>query len=143
MEQAVLANAAGLSLPTIKRLETTLGPISANTATEDALRKAFSEAGIVFIDADDEGVGVRLRGSGHPLKIRERVDARLAACQADGISPIEIRLQIVEATIFAKSLGLDDPPKTYEGVPVAVDVYRTSQLRGNRPGVPDRVSMPI
>lgn len=143
MEQSVLAEASGLSLPTIKRLEMTYGPISANTATEEAIRRAFGEAGVVFIDADDEGPGVRLRGSGHPLKIRERVDAQLAALAAEGVRPVEIRLSIVEATIFARSLGLDDCPRSYEGVPVAVDPFRASLLRGTRPGVPSRVSMPI
>ena len=143
MEQAVLAEASGVSLPTIKRLETTYGPISANTATEDAIRRAFSEAGVVFIDADEEGPGVRLRGSGHPLKIRERVDSQLAAFAAEGVHAVEIRLNVVEATIFARSLGLDDCPRSYEGIPVAVDPFRASLLRGARPGVASRVSTPV
>ncbi len=145
MDQAVLAEAAGLSLPTVKRLEATFGPISANTSTEEALRQAFSEAGVVFIDAadDDQGPGVRLRGSGHPMKIRERVNARLATFRDQGVRPVEIRLHVVEAAIFARSLGLDDPPRSYEGIPVAVDPYRTSVLRGTNPGRANRVSIPL
>lgn len=143
MDQTVLAQASGVSLPTIKRLEATPGPISANTATEEAIRAALSEAGIVFIDADDAGAGVRLRGAGHPLKIRARVDDGLARFHQEGVNPVEIRLQMVEATIFARQLGLDDCPKTYEGIPVAVDPYRASHLRGGRPGVATRVSLPI
>jgi hypothetical protein len=61
MEQGTLAEASGLSLPTIKRLEGQVGAISANTSTEAALRAAFTKAGVVFIDENGEGPGVRLR----------------------------------------------------------------------------------
>lgn len=60
VDQAALAAASGLSLPTIKRLEKTVGPISANTKTEAAIRRAFEELGVIFLDADALGVGVRL-----------------------------------------------------------------------------------
>ena len=43
-------------------------------------------------------------------------------------------LQVVEATIFARAQGVDVCPKIYEGVPVAVDPFRASVLRGRRPG---------
>lgn len=143
MDQAVLAQASGISLPTIKRLESMLGPISANTATEVAIRTALSDAGVAFIDADTEGAGVRIRGSGQPLKIRERIDRGLQQFLDDGVEPVEIRLQVVEATIFARAQGVDVCPKIYEGVPVAVDPFRASVLRGRRPGVASRVSMQI
>ena len=61
MEQSALASASGVSLPTIKRLEAIEGPISANTTTESALRKAFDQAGAILIDENGEGPGVRLR----------------------------------------------------------------------------------
>ena len=61
MEQAALAAAAGVSLPTVKRLEAMQGPISANTSTEAALRRALGEAGVIFLDENGEGPGVRLR----------------------------------------------------------------------------------
>ena len=64
LEQTMLAAASGVSLPTIKRLEKMVGPISANTRTEAALRRAFSEAGVLFIDENGEGPGVRLRKAG-------------------------------------------------------------------------------
>lgn len=60
LEQAGLAQASGLSLPTIKRLEKMVGPISANTSTEAAIRRAFDGLGVIFLDADTLGVGVRL-----------------------------------------------------------------------------------
>ena len=61
IEQSGLAIASGVSLPTIKRLEQIIGPISANTKTEAALRQAFGAAGVIFIDENGEGPGVRLR----------------------------------------------------------------------------------
>ncbi len=61
MEQAALAAAADLSVPTIKRLEKMAGPISANTGTEAAIRAAFAAVGVIFLDADSQGPGVRLR----------------------------------------------------------------------------------
>ncbi len=61
MDQSTLAIASGVSLPTVKRLEGVSGPISANTSTEAAIRKAFGNAGIIFIDENGEGPGVRLR----------------------------------------------------------------------------------
>lgn len=61
MEQLELAQRADLSIATVKRLEGIVGPISANTSTEAAIRRAFSEAGVLFIDENGEGPGVRLR----------------------------------------------------------------------------------
>lgn len=61
IEQKQLAEMAGISFDTVKRLEMIRGPISANTATEAAIRRAFSEAGVLFIDENGEGPGVRLR----------------------------------------------------------------------------------
>jgi transcriptional regulator with XRE-family HTH domain len=61
MEQTELAAKADLSIATVKRLEGIVGPISANTTTEAAIRRAFSEAGVLFIDENGEGPGVRLR----------------------------------------------------------------------------------
>ena len=61
MEQAKLAELSGLSLPTIKRLEAAVGPIAANTSTEAALRKALGDAGVILIDENGDGAGVRLK----------------------------------------------------------------------------------
>ncbi|MGA0601764.1 helix-turn-helix domain-containing protein [Caulobacter sp. KR2-114] len=63
LEQTDLAERAELSLATIKRLERIKGPIGANTATEAAIRKALSGAGVILIDENGEGPGVRLRKS--------------------------------------------------------------------------------
>ena len=61
MEMKAVAEAAGLSVDTVKRLEMFRGPISANTNTEAALRRAFRDVGVIFIDENGEGYGVRLR----------------------------------------------------------------------------------
>ena len=60
IEQSALAAASGISLATIKRLEKVVGPISANTRTEAALRRALGDS-VIFIDENGEGPGVRLR----------------------------------------------------------------------------------
>jgi transcriptional regulator with XRE-family HTH domain len=61
LEQAHLAKSAGISLETVKRLEKVRGSISANTGTEAAIRKAFMEIGVIFIDENGDGPGVRLK----------------------------------------------------------------------------------
>ena len=61
MEQRHLADAAGVSAQTIKRLEGTAGEINANTTTLAAIRRALNEAGVIFVDENGEGPGVRLR----------------------------------------------------------------------------------
>ena len=63
MEQTALASASGISVETVKRLERAVGSISANTSTEAAIRRAFSDAGVIFLDENGEGPGVRLRKS--------------------------------------------------------------------------------
>ncbi len=61
MEQADLANKAGVSVDTIKRLERTVGPISANVATMAAIVDVLEAAGVEFIPENGGGPGVRLR----------------------------------------------------------------------------------
>lgn len=63
-EQKDLASASGVSLPTIKRLETKPGPVNAHGLTLQALRRALETAGILFIPENGGGPGVRLR---HPI----------------------------------------------------------------------------
>ena len=59
--QSDLADRAGISLPTIKRLEAGGNAVSGTTRTNARVRAAAEEAGIVFIEDDaDGGRGVRL-----------------------------------------------------------------------------------
>ncbi len=61
IEQGDLATRAGVSVDTIKRLERIAGPVSANTMTVDAIRRALEAAGVEFIPENGGGAGVRLR----------------------------------------------------------------------------------
>lgn len=59
---AQLAEAAGVSLQTIRRMESELGPGRSSAANVDAVRRALEQAGAVFVEADDTiGPGVRLK----------------------------------------------------------------------------------
>lgn len=63
-EQKDLARESKVSLPTITRLELTPGPIGGWERTAEAIRKAFEDAGVEFLEANGAGEGVRfMRGS--------------------------------------------------------------------------------
>ena len=64
--QTELANRAGLSLPTVKRLETGVGPKVSNEA-RDRIQRALESGGVIFISENGGGPGVRLRRR-RPLK---------------------------------------------------------------------------
>jgi len=59
--QEDLAKAAKVSIPTVKRLEATDGPLGGRSETIDKLRGALEAAGIEFIPGNGRGPGVRLR----------------------------------------------------------------------------------
>ncbi len=59
--QTALAEAAGMSLPTVKRFETQTGA-KVSTDAIDAIQAALESAGIMFIASNGNGPGVRLRG---------------------------------------------------------------------------------
>ncbi len=56
-----LAEQAGLSWPTIQRMESTQGVPSGLSKNLVLVQRALERAGIIFIDEDDEGPGVRLK----------------------------------------------------------------------------------
>lgn len=60
--QAQLAEAAGLSVPTVKRAEgaATIRPSPEALAS---IRRALEEAGVIFLEENGGGPGVRLRKS--------------------------------------------------------------------------------
>ncbi len=60
-----LAGACGVSLPSIKRLETQRGEPAAQPRTVEAIRNALEAAGVIFIDQNGNGPGVRLKGPSH------------------------------------------------------------------------------
>jgi predicted transcriptional regulator len=59
-----LATAADVSVPTVKRLEALDGPLGGRGETAEKLVSAILSAGVVFIDENGGGPGVRLRTSG-------------------------------------------------------------------------------
>jgi predicted transcriptional regulator len=59
--QEELASAAGISLPTIKRLEAAEGWLGGRQTTAQKIKAALEKAGIQFIDENGGGPGVRLR----------------------------------------------------------------------------------
>jgi predicted transcriptional regulator len=59
--QTELAAAADVSIPTIKRLEATDGPLGGRSQTANKIRMALQAAGIEFIDENGGGPGVRLK----------------------------------------------------------------------------------
>jgi DNA-binding XRE family transcriptional regulator len=65
IEQSDLARASKVSVDTIKRLERTIGPVSANVATVNSVVQALESAGIEFIAENGRGPGVRLRKGNH------------------------------------------------------------------------------
>ena len=56
-----LANASKVGVATIRRVEVIEGEIPVASANEAALRKALEAAGVVFIDENGGGSGVRFR----------------------------------------------------------------------------------
>jgi transcriptional regulator with XRE-family HTH domain len=58
--QSKLAEEAGVSLPTVKRVETGTGP-RVSDRTRWKLQQALEAAGISFLEEDGQGVGVRFR----------------------------------------------------------------------------------
>ena len=60
--QSALAKASGLALSTIKRMEGERGPLRSSAENVLKVQQALEDAGVILIDADEEGPGVRLRG---------------------------------------------------------------------------------
>jgi transcriptional regulator with XRE-family HTH domain len=70
--QTELAVRAGLSLPTVRRVETETGPRVSDEAREK-LKHVLEVAGIAFLDENGGGAGVRFRKTAHArAKGRER-----------------------------------------------------------------------
>lgn len=59
--QLALAQASGVSYPTIARLEQANGELGGRKSTVNAIRSAFDDAGIIFIETNGgRGIGVCL-----------------------------------------------------------------------------------
>ena len=60
-EQRHLADATGLAIGTIRRMEASDGPVRGNAGNVWKVQRALEEAGVIFIDENGGGAGVRLR----------------------------------------------------------------------------------
>ncbi len=93
-DQSDLSDASGLSLPTVKRLEQLPGPLAAQARTVDAIVAAFSSAGVIFVEENGEGAGVRLKKKPPAIgEINEKIqalDEKIATIKVDGDPSPEI-----------------------------------------------------
>ena len=62
-EQRHLANATGLAIGTIRRMEASDGPVRGNAGNVWKVQRALEDAGVIFIDENGGGPGVRLKES--------------------------------------------------------------------------------
>ena len=60
LSQADVSKATKLSVPTIKRAESER-EVSVSPGAVAAIRKALEKAGVIFVDENGDGPGVRLR----------------------------------------------------------------------------------
>ena len=59
--QSRLAEASGLAVSTIKRMEGAGSTLKSSVENVLKVQQTLEAAGVIFIDEDDEGPGVRLR----------------------------------------------------------------------------------
>jgi predicted transcriptional regulator len=60
--QPQLVTVSGVSLPTIVRMESSVGPGRSSASNVDAVRQSLENAGVMFLSADEiGGPGVRLK----------------------------------------------------------------------------------
>ena len=59
--QTELAEASALALSTIRRMEVAGGTLKSSVENVLKVQQALEDAGVIFIDEDEEGPGVRLR----------------------------------------------------------------------------------
>ena len=60
-EQSHLANATGLAIGTIRRMEASDGPVRGNARNVWKVQRSLEEAGVIFINENGGGAGVRLK----------------------------------------------------------------------------------
>jgi DNA-binding transcriptional regulator YiaG len=61
MSQADLAQSAAVSVPTVRRMESATGEAPGMVNNIAAVRRALESRGVIFLDPNGEGPGVRLR----------------------------------------------------------------------------------
>ncbi len=61
MSQADLSALALISIPTLKRMEASVGQVTGMPNNVAAVRRALEAAGVIFVAENGDGPGVRLR----------------------------------------------------------------------------------
>jgi hypothetical protein len=61
IDQTELAKRASISVPTLRRMESSKGAAAGLPNNVRAVRRALESAGVIFIAENGEGAGVRLR----------------------------------------------------------------------------------
>lgn len=61
LTQADVAARSNLSVPTLKRMEASEGPVAGMQNNVDAVIRALEAAGVIFVEENGEGPGVRLK----------------------------------------------------------------------------------
>jgi len=84
LSQADIAMSTGLSIPTIKRAEGD-GRIKVSDEAVAAIQGALEKAGIIFVEENGEGPGVRLRKTRKPVP--ERVKEAADRAEAKPVKP--------------------------------------------------------
>ena len=64
--QSQLAKVSDVGLSTVRRMEGSDGPLRGTAGNVWKVQRALEDAGVIFIDENDEGPGVRLRKMGGP-----------------------------------------------------------------------------
>jgi len=61
LTQGELAKRAAISVPTLKRMEASEGEVVGMRNNVSAVQRALEAAGVIFVEENGEGPGVRLR----------------------------------------------------------------------------------
>ncbi len=62
--QSQLAKVSDVGLSTVRRMEGSDGPLRGTAENVWKVQRALEDAGVIFIDENDEGPGVRIRKMG-------------------------------------------------------------------------------
>lgn len=113
IEQADLALKASVSVDTIKRLERTVGPVSANVATTEAIMRVLESAGVEFIGDEQPGVRQRKFRVGDLVRFRPQTTARAGTnIGADDVGTvIKVEGEQTYGVGYAMSVQFGDVPK--------------------------------
>jgi hypothetical protein len=134
IEQSELAVAAKVSVDTIKRLERTIGPVSANVATVNAVVQVLEAAGMEFTNGGQPGVRLKATRIAIPKEVfvagLQKLEPFLRSnAQFEGLrltydSETSVRLsrfgQVIGKASQHNGMGFFDPGVAHEGAQEAL-----------------------